>query len=673
MLKKLVQKLNKPRMNQSESVRRIRRSIFLQAGLGIGAIAAAAVLIFTASTAWYTNVAKTDTLTFEAESWGYDSDLISLSDAPISIAPGKNGIVPLGVDNSAKTENVNITVAVAKDKMEKDLQKRIFFYTDSASVLKDEQVSRVYVGSSEGDGCKYSIFPGEKLVLSENYYNDIPLKWEWVYDMQGYYFRGTVDGDNVIEEEYVRPIQYDMETAVFEDESEKTDESGLTPRLLEKINGVSVAEFLTELSAHDGYEGVIDAGAAIEVKGNMYYKVSVDGDGYGIWAYLCNYGEILLAQGVDNDMAQKKATASATVKISAQSVPAVVKEIYTEDEMFAAISNDDIDVIKFETDIAAKNLIYVDSVSAKTIDLNGHTLSYNGEKTTSTAFIMAMNDTRLTVMNGSVEKNAYDTAPQAAFIPIMSDLTLSNITSSTFDTAVQAVDHLNMGTTDSVVKIQNCNFTTNQTSVLVTGNADITEAKTKLIIQNSKINSKYYVAIAGNGSTNQWGTDIAVLDSTVSGAWGALYHPQQKSTMLIANSDLSGWTGICVKGGTVTVCDSTVTGNGTYAPAAAAGGAYTDTGDAIYIEANYQWSANVILKGKNNIVSENAYPLDLFGVEGRGPGRICVYDGADSTYSGGIDGNLVCWNNIGTFEVYNNELRDLLLPKTETADTEVQP
>ena len=464
-----------------------------------------------------------------------------------------------------------------------------------------------------------------------------------------------------------------METAVFEDESEKTDESGLTPRLLEKINGVSAAEFLIELSAHDGYEGVIDSGAAIEVKGNLYYKVSVDGDGYGIWAYLCNYGEILLAQSVDNDMAQKKATASATVKISAQSVPAVVKEIYTEDEMFAAISNDDIDVIKFETDIAAKNLIYVDGVSAKTIDLNGHTLSYNGEKTTSTAFIMAMNDTRLTVMNGSVEKNAYDTAPQAAFIPIMSNLTLSNITSSTFDTAVQAVDHLNMGTTDSVVKIQNCNFTTNQTSVLVTGNADTTEAKTKLIIQNSKIDSKYYVAISGNGSTNQWGTDIAVLDSTVSGAWGAVYHPQQKSTMLIANSDLSGWTGICVKGGTVTVCDSTVTGNGTYAPAAAAGGAYTDTGDAIYIEANYQWSANVILKGKNNIVSEKAYPLDLFGVEGRGPGKICVYDGADSTYSGGIDGNLVCWNNIGTFEVYNNELHDLMFPKTEAADTEVQP
>ena len=66
MLKKLIQKLNKPRMNQSEGVRRIRRSIFLQAGLGIGAIAAAAILIFAASTAWYTNVAKTDPLTFEA-------------------------------------------------------------------------------------------------------------------------------------------------------------------------------------------------------------------------------------------------------------------------------------------------------------------------------------------------------------------------------------------------------------------------------------------------------------------------------------------------------------------------------------------------------------------------------------------------------------------------------
>ncbi len=665
MLKKLIQKLNRPAVNQSESVKRIRRSVFLQAALGLGAIAVAAVLIFAASTAWYTNVAKTDTLTFEAEAWGYDSELISLAGAPISIAPGKNGIVPLSVDNSAKTDDVNITVSVVKDKMSEDLQKRIYFYADTAAELNGEQLSRVYIGSSESDGYSYRILAGDSLTLSDAYYNDIPIRWEWVYDMQGYYFRGTVNGNSVNAEEYVRPIQYDLDTAVFEDEKVPEDDQSIIPRKLEKVNGMSVDEFLVDISSRDGYEGRIETSEAVTVGDSVYYKVDVDNDGYGIWAYLCNYGEILLEQGIDNRLAEDKAAAEATVRIAAKSVPSVVRAVQTENEILEAINDDSVNVVRLERDIALNDAISITDGISKTIDLGGNDLSYGGDTLNSNELISVTKDSKLTVMNGSLTRTGTNQPPNA-INTIMSEVTLSNVTSTGFSSTVLISDNENKGETDSVVKIQNCNFESDYTTVLILGNSALTDAKTKLIVQNSTLTSAYNVTISGNASAGQWGTDIAVLDSTVSGAYGALYHPCPDSSALIANSTLSGYTAICVKGGTVTVCDSTVKGTGAFAPAKAAGGGFTDTGDAIYIEATYSWAANVVLKGTNTITSEHAYALDLFGATGKGPGKICVYDGKDSTYSGGdsVDGKAVCHSDIGILEVYNNELHDRLLPES---------
>ena len=68
---------------------------------------------------------------------------------------------------------------------------------DKTEAVNNENVSRLYLGSSEADSYTYTLLPGQVLVLSNDYYNDVPLKWAWVYDRLGYYFRGTVtEGEN---------------------------------------------------------------------------------------------------------------------------------------------------------------------------------------------------------------------------------------------------------------------------------------------------------------------------------------------------------------------------------------------------------------------------------------------------------------------------------------------
>ena len=102
--KNLIQKLNKPEVQpspkqaeaphgpkQTDAVSALKKRVRMQALTALASIALIMVLVFAMTAAWYTNVAKTGDLTFEAEAWGYDADKIHIGDVAIPVAPGSSG------------------------------------------------------------------------------------------------------------------------------------------------------------------------------------------------------------------------------------------------------------------------------------------------------------------------------------------------------------------------------------------------------------------------------------------------------------------------------------------------------------------------------------------------------------------------------------------------------
>ena len=135
-----IPKLNKQTQNQkiseqSEAVRGLQKKLRMQAMTVAASVALVLVLVFAMTAAWYTNVAKTSDLTFQAEAWGYEESRISIAETPIVVSPGSSGFVPLTIDNSDRIEGVEIGVTISKRNIaDAELQKRIFFYADTSAV-----------------------------------------------------------------------------------------------------------------------------------------------------------------------------------------------------------------------------------------------------------------------------------------------------------------------------------------------------------------------------------------------------------------------------------------------------------------------------------------------------------------------------------------------------------
>ena len=113
---------------------------------------------------------------------------------------------------------------------------------------------------------------------------------------------------------------------------------------------------------------------------------------------------------------------------------------------------------------------------------------------------------------------------------------------------------------------------------------------TTLNITGGSIEAKGSVAIQGNGSKDN--TVISISgDAELSGYYAAIYHPQGGKLSISENAKLTGWTGVVVKGGDVTISGGTITGTGAANAYAPASSGFVDTGDALYVE-HYDNSAN---------------------------------------------------------------------------------
>lgn len=716
--KKLIQKLNKfipqrrsavlpEETSQEDShemaqVKTLQKRVRMQAITAVASIAALLVLVFAMTAAWYTNVAKTSDLMFQTEAWGFDEEDIILLDDAIPVAPGESGIVPIVVDNSANTDSVKVGVTISKDlappdsdpsKME-ELRKRIYFYVDTARTYEfegqalavdeegqatiapqQETVSRVYLGATDTESYTYEILPGQKLTMSEDYYNDVPIKWMWTYDMLGYYFRGTVTADEsgngtVAVDEYIRPIEYEYAYAVFDTTKtvvEGVEQNGENFGQLVSTGELSRNEFLTQISAADGYHGQINvnevkriAPAEGETMAHLYYPVEVDENGVGVWAYLCNKNEIEAGILFDNALGSAEGGLSliARVVFTAVNIPAAEREVDSATALKEALNAEDVDVVKLGSSLYLNEPVELTGEGEKIIDLNGYSLDYSSAED----MFVVQNGAALTVMNGALNAPAEQSV--TAFSTGGAELVLSGVTATGFYRIIDNDESLNAeGVAPSTIRITNCNFETPNVSLMIRGSGLTADTTTKVIVEDSRIVSDY-LAISGNGNAPNAGTEIVIINSTLEGTYGALYQPQQRSKTTIKDSNLSGYTGIVIKGGTATVIDSIITGTGEHNTAANAPSGFIDTGDGVYVEAVYGWSASVYIKGTNtNISSRYAYAVELYGEVNAGPGKIVVESGtikmlAESKGS-------VNWNGIGTLELYG---KSQTAPITETRD-----
>lgn len=698
-------------VGNATKLKKIHNRIRLQIVIAVASFLLLLVLAFAMTAAWYTNTAKTGAMTFETKSWGFDESKITIGmDESTILGVNAAGIVPINIDNSECEDNIRVKVNVSKALMPLELQKRIYFYTDTSEerVLEggNETVRPVYI-SAVDNSYSYFVAPGQMLTLGEDFCSDVPVKWEWVHDMQGYYFSGTVADGSVTIEEYLRPIEYDSDHATWytAENMEENEQDEIKLGQLRTVDGeIEVDTFLVKLSQNDGYPGTIDVENKKVVhifneevlKGDptagntenepyfsngyhYFYPVRVDETGKGVWAYLCTLGEVEAGNEFDTEFAQDPSQmisgeVRTEVTISVTSIKRQnAAQTDTAESLVDAIaeaSDAGTDsVIELTNDIAFEETLTVESGSVL-IDLNGYSLTCTEDIGNSAAFSVS-EGASLTLQNGHLFRKNGDTGAATGVVgsravdSMGGTVVLGGMTISGFDSAIYLHDMDGENGKDSIVKISNCDISAKETAIFLQGNGGKSaEVPTRVIIQKTKIVSDY-IGISGQGSSGpgdeRWGTDLIVSDSEISGYWAGIYHPQQNSTVTVMNSTISGYTGIAVKGSSIRIKDCKVTGTGAYHAAAAASSGWTDTGDGIYMEAVYGWGATLKLEGSgNSVTSTNGYAVQLFGKAGT-LGSVTISNG---TYGGGRGS---CqWNGIGAFAITGGEFTGKISDNIDT-------
>lgn len=562
------------------------KKIVTQAAIAVSTVALLLVLLFAMSAAWYTNVVKSGDLIFQTSAWGFQGT-VDIGDGAIEAGPGKSGVVSLEVDNTG-SDMIFAGVHIAKT-MDEDLGKRIYLYVDAASTRNGETMQRVYLNSK--DSYTYLVPSQNKLILNEQCYNDARIMWTWVYDVLGYYFVGTVNDTVTVKEEYLRPVEYDLDSATFDGNGKVQTVDGTT----------TLAQFLAKLSATDGYAGAIDPAAAVR----GFYPVDVDETGKGIWLYLCNWAEIQqeMATDVALGSAAEKKQGIVRLNISAQGGEYETTQVSTVTQLQAALNDATSGVIQLDTDLTLAELTSLQLTSGQNavVNLNGHKVSTSDN----TPAIKISNGSKLTVFDGTLQ--GCNAANSAGIQVINGELTMNQVAMSGMVDAIQVEDDLGSGQ-DSMLRLSECDIIAIDCAIYVRGNGGGSGQLTQITIEKSTLHGDYG-AIWGNGSGTYWGTSIQILDSTVTGGYAAIYHPQRDSSLTVTNSVLAGLMGVVVKGGDVRIIDTSITANGdgdptNMAPGFSASG-FKDIGSAIYLEANYEWSMSVTVEGeKTAVISE---------------------------------------------------------------------
>ena len=595
MLSSLKQLNKRPAQSSDAQLGAAKRKIYQLVGLMVLTISVTVVLMFAMTTAWQTNVVQTQGLTFQAEAWGFRGG-VTVQSETIMAAPGDKGVIAMEVVNEGDEASA-ITAMVSKNTIEDTaLRQRIYFYVDETATVNGEMVQRQYL--TQNQGYTYEVNRHNSLLMSELLCTDVPLQWMWVYDVVGYYFQGTRSGDNsFIVTEYLRPVEYDCYKAQY-------DADGY---LVKVDPNTTVDAFLAQVTTTDGYSGTYT-----KVTSNCYQIAPATETEEAVWLYLCTKGEIEANTAWDTayakqEIAQRKF--SAKITLTGRQIVREVVSISDPSTLGTALNSNNGKVLRLEQDMTLSAAVDIAAGTEATLDLNGHTLKYTGANA---AFRTAQGGS-LTVCNGSAEGNGNN----SIFLTMGGQVSVSGLTVNNVYSGIEIEDYkaTNAQGANSVVRLDHCQWTCDDTAVYVTGDGSLSAARTRVIIQNSTLHSESYIAVCGNGSAGngtvanpgRWGSDIQVINSTLSGYYAGIFHPMQQSTLTVTNSTVTGMSGIGIKGGDVTVINSVVNGTGTGShinnpettPAAVSG--FLDTGDGIYAEGSYGYKINISVMGSSRV------------------------------------------------------------------------
>ena len=625
--------------------------VWKQALLVLAVLTVLGVLLYSLTTAWYTNVAETTELVFETENWGFEGQVKAL-DTGLLLAPGQSAYAALSVTNDGEQIN-QITVTVDKSSMPEELQKRIYFYVPVEAKESDKTADRVYL--STYGGYSYRVMPKSTLLLTADSAADAPVRCEWVYDLLGYYVYGTLDKDNklitaeqikagnrtdVAAPVYIRPVEYDYDKAIFQDDKLLT------------VDGDKVDAFVKDLLAADGYKN-----ADTTTKVGDYYAVNITGtsgsEQTGLWLYLCTQTEIEAATELDTrigtyrylleqkdeqgneqgnaiplteeqtkeckDVATLLGGAKATIQIAGQNLRTSIADVTEAESLTAALTRGE--SVRLAGDMTLKDTVTIPADKDVIIDLNGKQLTTN---VVGQPVLEGAPGSSITVLNGTINGGSRDTAVQL----VGSSAAFSGVTIQG-RLLIDDKNESNENGTVSVVRLSNCTLKTvgdEQGGVHVFGNGAESSSRTVLLVEDCTIESTF-AGILGDGSDNCYGTDIQVLNSTVKGKYAGIYQPQRGSRLLVQNSTVEGMTGIAVKGGTVTIRSCIVNGTGEkdVVPKAeqvkASRNDWLDTGVGVYVEANYDWAEEIAMTIAGSTISSATKDL---------PGVLIVGEKADA-------------------------------------------
>lgn len=611
-------------MSNRELAERSRASfgkIWKQALFALAALATLGVLLYSLTTAWYTNVAETTELVFETESWGFEGQVKAL-DTGLLLAPGQSACAALSVTNDGEQIN-QITVTVDKSAMPEELQKRIYFYVPAAAKESDKTANRVYL--STYGGYSYRVMPKSTLLLTADSAADAPVRCEWAYDVLGYYVYGTLDenkqlitAEKIDEHKrkdveapvYIRPVEYDYDKAIFQDDKLLT------------VGEVKVDDFVQALLAADGYKN-----ADTTTKVGDYYAVNTTGtsktEQTGLWLYLCTQPEIKAATVLDTrigtyrylleqkdeqgnaiplteeqtkeyeDVATLLDGAKATIQIAGQNLRTSIADVTAVENLTAALKQGK--SVRLAGDMTLEEAVTIPADKDVIIDLNGKQLT---TAVVGQPVLESAPGSSITVLNGTIDGGSRDTAVQL----VGSSAAFSGVTIQG-RLLIEDNNKSNENGTVSVVRLSNCTLKTvgdEQVGVHVFGNGAASSSRTVLLVEDCTIESTF-AGILGNGSDDCYGTDIQVLNSTVKGKYAGIYQPQRGSRLLVQNSTVEGMTGIAIKGGTITIRNCIVNGTAEkgFVPmeeeVKASRNGWLDTGAGVYVEANYDWADEITL------------------------------------------------------------------------------
>lgn len=559
-------KLNNALGNPLDLLKLLRKKVVFRLALLLVVIVLTVVLIFAQTVAWQTNVVHTGGLMFTADTWNFsvDGSLISTA-TPAS--PGDTKVIDLQISNDS--DNLAAaSVKVLKDSINKDMRNRLFFYVDTNTVKNGEKLDRVYINSR--NSYTYTLFPYNTLELKQNATTAPLIKWEWTYDNLGYYVYGKKANDKITIEEYLRPIEYDFD---FTRTTFKSDGR------LDTIDGETTATaFLKKFSETDGYDDTIDIS---ERTSDGYYTVSFNEEtGYGVFAYLCTRDEIETGSRNDTEFGENT-TQIGEAKLQIMGQNCRTDGVLATDEATfkEALSTPGLNMVTLAKDITLSSTIKLTDSSQAVIDLAGHKI------TSTAANTFTVNDGgSLMLVGGEVDSGGKNGISAMAGNVTLKDVTLTNV----YEGIIVRDDKSEIDG-DSVVSISGCTINAAEDGLLIHGNGSASEKNAVFVIDNSTIIGEKYSGIICNGGN--YGMDITVTNSTIKGYYTAIYFPPQNSTLTVKDSTLEGYTGMAVKGGTVDIVDSVITGTGEFTdlPAVEALGksGWTDTGDGVYLEANY--------------------------------------------------------------------------------------